>query len=327
MDELIIRSLQGKTSRSDERRLAEWRGTSPVRARHYSHVQRLWDLGRILSDGVTDEPIPTIQELERQTEKRPVATSLPRSKNQHHRFSWVRNVWKVAALFLLGFAVRHFIPGGEDSVALGAAEFVTGTSETVTVTLGDGTLVRLAPESRLRLTNEATDREVWLDGRAYFAVTQQEGRPFRVHTHAGDAVVLGTRFDLKAQEGELRLLVVEGKVELATRGKKVAIKANEMTYVVGAAPPTLEKVDPEYVQSSLRWMGDFIVFEATPLHQVAQQLSLHYGVPVEVLDSTLAKETVHGWFADEELEDVLNVVCRAIRAHCSIRQAGVTIEP
>lgn len=327
MDELIVRSLQGKTSQSDERRLAEWCGESPLRARHYSHVQRLWELGRVLDEGAADETTPAIQELERQEDQRSGVIPYPLPKNQHHRFSWLRNGWKVAALFLLGFAFRHFIPGDENLATLGAAEFVTGVSETATVTLGDGTLVRLAPESRLRLTGATTDREVWLDGRAYFAVTQQEGRPFRVHTHAGDAVVLGTRFDLEAHEGELRLLVVEGKVELATRGQKVAIKANEMSEVVGAGPPTLERVDLEYVQSSLRWMGDFIVFEATPLRQVAQELSLHYGVPVEVLDSTLAEETVYGWFSDEELEDVLNVVCRAVKAHCSIRPPGVTIEP
>jgi ferric-dicitrate binding protein FerR (iron transport regulator) len=327
MDELIIRSLQGKTNQSDERRLADWRGASPAGARHYSHIRRLWELGRALEDGTADEPIPTIQELERQAERPQAPTSIPRPKAQHNRFSWVRNVWKVAALFFLGFAARHFIPDGENSVALGAAEFVTGISEAVTVTLGDGTLVRLAPESRLRLTDGATDREVWLDGRAYFAVTKREGRPFRVRTHAGDAVVLGTRFDLQAQEGQLRLLVVDGKVELAARGTKVAIEASEMSEVVGSAPPTLEKVNPEYVQSSLRWMGDFIAFESTPLRQAAHELSLQYGVPIEVLDSTLAEETVYGWFANEELEDVLNVVCRAVRAHCSIRQAGVTIEP
>ena len=327
MDELIIRSLQGRTSQSDERRLAEWCGESPLRAQHYSHVRRLWELGQVLDAGAADEPTPTIQELERQENERPAVISLPLPSVPHDRFLWVRHAWKVAALFLLGFAVRHFIPEGEDSIALGAAEFVTGISETVTVTLGDGTLVRLAPESRLRLTGATTDREVWLDGHAYFAVTQQEGRPFRVHTHAGDAVVLGTRFDLEAQEGELRLLVVEGKVELATRGKRVAIKANEMSNVVGSAAPTLEKVDREYVQSSLLWMGNFLVFENTPLRQAAQELSLQYDIPIEVLDSTLAEETVYGWFADEELEDVLNVVCRAVRAHCSIRPAGVTIEP
>lgn len=327
MDELIIRSLRGHTSASEERMLADWRDRSAASARHYHDIHRLWRLGGVLVDGAEDEPPPTIRELMRRVEEEvPAARPPTRPAGSRGWRPWLQRALQMAALFILGFAVRHTVFEGGNPTALGVAEFVTGASETVTVTLGDGTLVRLAPESRLRLTG-AAEREVWLDGHAYFAVTTQEGHPFRVRTHAGDAVVLGTRFDLQAEEGRLRLLVVEGKVELAARGTTVAIEASEMSEVIGSAPPTLEKVDPQYVQSSLRWMGDFIAFEATPLRQAAQELSLHYGVPIEVLDSTLTNETVHGWFADEELEDVLNVVCRAVRAHCSIRQAGVTIEP
>lgn len=326
MDELIIRSFQGNTSAADEQRLIEWRVAAPADEQRYTHLRQLWELAAVLEDRSADESVPTIQELERSAKKPSEQPSLPRRQSQP-RFVRSRNALKIAALVLLGFATRHFIPSGDASIALGAAEFVTGASETVTVTLGDGTLIRLAPQSRLRLRGGNTNREVWLDGRAYFAVTQQDGRPFRVRTHAGDAMVLGTRFDLQAQEGKLRLLVVEGEVELASRGTTVAIGASELSEVVGSAPPTLEKVDPEYVHDSLRWMGEFIVFEATPLSQAAQELSLHYDTRIEVLDSTLAKETVFGTFVDEDLEDILNVICRAMRAHCSLRPDGVTIEP
>ncbi|MQA92446.1 MAG: hypothetical protein GEU90_19835 [Gemmatimonas sp.] len=66
----------------------------------------------------------------------------------------------------------------------GTGGVVTGAGEAVTVKLGDGTIVRLAPESRLRMMGQTGRREVWMDSRAFFAVTKVEDRPFVVRTHA-----------------------------------------------------------------------------------------------------------------------------------------------
>ena len=132
---------------------------------------------------------------------------------------------------------------------------------------------------------------------------------------------------MQARAGNLRLLVVEGRVDLSADGKTVALEPSELGSISDGGPPREEAVDQAEVRQELRWMGDFLVFEATPLGQAARELSAHYGIPVEVLDSTLAKETVHGWFANEDLEDVLAILCRTVNAHYSILPTGATIEP
>lgn len=324
MDELIIRSLQGEISEVEERRLAEWRAAATTRERHYQEVKRLWALGEVLDPLASPEPPPRVRDLavtpRRLSPRPPLA-----------RFSGKRFGYMLAGAAAAGIAAAALVlaPGlrSPDGIsALGAAEFVTGADEMVTVTLGDGSVVKLAPESRLRL-RAGEGREVWLDGHAYFAVTKRAGLPFRIRTHSGTAVVLGTRFDLQAREGRLRLLVVEGKVELAAGGNTVELEASELGEVVGDSPASEQVVAPADMRDQLRWMGDFLAFEDTPLADAAREISLHYGVPVEVLDPELARETVHGWFSNKDLESVLDIICRAVNAHCTILPDGVTIGP
>jgi ferric-dicitrate binding protein FerR (iron transport regulator) len=324
VDELIVRSLRGETGEIEERKLAEWLAASPSRAREFQDVKQVWDLGECLT-AADPEPAPTIQDLLQRS-----ASTQPAERRgsvaDRLRGTWVRSALKVAAVLVIAAGTTWTVHRRGSGPGLGAAEFVTGSAESVTVRLGDGTIVRLAPESRLRLTG-SDSREVWLDGHAYFAVTKQHGRSFRVRTHAGNVMVLGTRFDLQARAGDVRLLVVEGRVELSAEGKTVALAPSELGSISDGGPPREETVDMARVQEELRWMGDFIVFEATPLGQAARELSAHYGIPVEVLDSTLATETVHGWFANEDLEDVLKILCRAVNAHYSLLPTGATIEP
>jgi transmembrane sensor len=322
VDKLILRALQGEASEIEERRLLAWRQADPANERMYQRARRIWDLGETLVEKTEQSRVPTIEEM----------TPLPRPRSRPvgppsiWRRTWRRRAL-VPAMFLIGIAISYAIFRAPADSPLGVGEFATNGAETATLTLGDGTMVRLAPDTRLRLIRSA-GREVWLDGHAYFAVDEsQNGQTFRVRTKAGDAVVLGTRFDLQAREDEMRLLVVEGRVEVAARGRKVEVTANEVARVAGSAPLVHERVGADYLERELDWMRDVLVFTGTPLGQVARELTQRYGVPITISDSTLARETVRGWFADRELSDVLVVVCRAVEAQCVVDENGVTIAP
>jgi ferric-dicitrate binding protein FerR (iron transport regulator) len=218
-------------------------------------------------------------------------------------------------------------PAAEAPFNFGTGEVVTGAGEAATVKLGDGTIVRLAPESRLRTMGKNDRREVWLEGRAFFAVTKQANHPFVVRTHAGEATVLGTRFDISVRQGDLQLLVVDGSVSVAAQGESVDVTAQQSARATPSTPPVRVEVDSAYIERELSWLGDFLVFEGTPLKQVAAELSARYGIPVEVLDENMAQETVVGVFTGQSLENVAEIICRAVAAHCSIQPSRITISP
>jgi transmembrane sensor len=327
MDDLIIRSFKGDASEAEERELHAWRSATAQNDAYYRDMIRLLEATETV---ILDRAVPVRPpgaDLVRAADRRPIPLSKPRSLRGFG--GWMAGGGLLAAaaaaavLLWVGPLNRD---ASEPEFSLGTGEFVTSVGETATITLADGSIVRLAPQTRLRLTGKA-GREVWLEGRAYFAVAKREGARFRVRTQAGDAVVLGTRFDLQARGSDLRVLVVEGEVEVAAQGETAAVTANQMARAGRGAGPVSEPVDSTVVQQELKWMGDFLVFAATPLDQVAQELSVRYSIPVTVMDSALATETVHVWFSGQDLEDVLRVVCRTVNANCTVHPHGVTIAP
>src|SRR5690606_10280683 len=107
----------------------------------------------------------------------------------------------------------------------------------------------------------------------------------------------------------------------------VEVGARQVGRIAPSMPPVREEVDAAVLASELVWLGDFLAFEGTPLGKAAEELSDHFDLPVEVLDSTLAAQTVRGVFFEESFEDVLRVICRAVAARCSILPPGAMIGP
>ncbi|MQA92268.1 MAG: DUF4974 domain-containing protein [Gemmatimonas sp.] len=330
MDEIICRSVRRLTSPAEEAELLRWRRESMQNERYFRDLTHVLEEAREVEEQAAVPVPPTGRELlgrRAQPRSRPIRST----RRRIPRWAWQFGVASVAVGAFTSLVLSAIRPSA-DSVGsvpfeFGTGEVVTGAAEAVTVKLGDGTIVRLAPESRLRMMGQTGRREVWMDGRAFFAVTKVEDRPFVVRTHAGAATVLGTRFDLAAREGDLQLLVVDGSVNVAAQGASLDVTAKQSARASASAPPVRMEVDSAYINSELAWLGDFLVFEGTSLSQVASELSAHYGVPVEVLDDDLAHETVVGVFSDQTLEDVMEFICRAISAHCSFQPSRVTISP
>lgn len=313
MDELIVRTLRGISTPAEVSRLGEWRGASRRNEQHYQRIARLWMLVGLVDSAKLQSGSPTAAELLRRAGARP---RVPGPST-----AWLRR-WAIAAIAL-------FVAGGgaglswraASDVTLGAAELVTGESQMVTAQLGDGSVVRVAPRSRLRIGGVPGRRDVWLDGRAFFVVAKQSGRPFTVHTRLGNAVALGTRFDLDVGNDDLRLATTEGRVALSTGGTRVEVGRAEVVSVVAGAVSAVVRVDS--VPADPDWVGRFLAFQATPLADVSREIERKYRVRMHIRDPLLAARTVTASFTDESLESVIGVVCRVVDAQCSIQDAGV----
>jgi len=201
-------------------------------------------------------------------------------------------------------------------------EFVeseTGPGQTEMVLLGDGTMIRLGPESQVSVDSVA--RVASLQGEAFFAVATGAGRPFSVYTAAGWARVPGTRFYLAARADTLAVIVVEGRVTLDGTDHEVQAEAGQATSLVRGMPTPIELAAP--VGSVAEWMDGFLIFQDTPLDAAMGEVEQQYGVEVLVSDTSLLGQTLTMWFDSEPLPEVVTELCRAINARCNIDDAGV----
>ena len=144
--------------------------------------------------------------------------------------------------------------------------------------LPDGTVVWVNSESSLRFPEKfALDqREVFLEGEAYFEVKKDANRPFYVHTEVGKVRVLGTAFNVCAYSNDRfwQTTLVEGSVMINQEEKEVLLKPNEQYQIdVRTGKAGLREVLPELYTS---WRDGKFYFKAYTFEELVEKLERWY---------------------------------------------------
>jgi ferric-dicitrate binding protein FerR (iron transport regulator) len=176
LDEMVFRSLKGRTTKSEEAFLTAWRRFSPENEARYRELAALLTTALAALQAGEMRARPRSSDIIRDAER----TREPRRPVPWHLRRVGRGTWLWAGMVAAGI-VLLLLAGGIHRRQLvprtSPTEFVTGLEEFATVRLRDGSVVQIAPQSRLRV-HEAAGREVSLEGRAYFAVAKREGSSF-----------------------------------------------------------------------------------------------------------------------------------------------------
>lgn len=328
MEELVARSLQGQLSPGEQAHLLAWREASGENEARYRSLARVWEMTALAAPTPLRSTPPSVEAVlsaARSTPPLQGGGAVPAGTRRPLR-RWLPRAAAAAVLLVAGVGAGRYL-GSFPTVegeALAGTEFMTGSSERVTLRLSDGTYTRLGPSSRLRILETATGREVWLDGSAFFAVAHDPNRPFTVRTRSGDAGVLGTRFEVRASEGDLRLVVVEGRVALTVDETVFEVGASEMARVQEGAVHPVEPVSDVF--SLLEGMEGVLLFQDTPLSLVARELEERFGFPVQV-DPRVRSTTVTAAFSDEEPAVVITAICRVAAVRCEEGPGGFRVAP
>ncbi|NJM24779.1 MAG: DUF4974 domain-containing protein [Bacteroidia bacterium] len=163
-----------------------------------------------------------------------------------------------------------------------------------TLRLSDGTLVRLNAGGSLRFPKvfEGTQREVYLNGEAYFDVAHDKKHPFVIHTGSADVQVVGTAFNVAADSSESIVTVAAGKVRVANATDQVLVEPGQQAM----AGPTAIKVLKVDVASLIAWKDNVLVLDNNSIEEVSSKLTRWYGVTVTVKDKAVAACRVTGKF-------------------------------
>jgi transmembrane sensor len=333
--ELIIRAARGAADERDLATLEAWRNADPEHEREYQELLALARAARSLGQELNSTP-PGAQEIVSRAERLVGSSSSPvpgqtgSSSPTSSPFRWrpaLGPLTAAAAFVLLTFGLIRlggdFLPTVTPPDPL--VTVATQTNEKQTVRLDDGTVIHLAGGSSLEVVDQGTQMDIWLVGKAFLAVRPGSERPTVVHTPAGEAVVLGTRFEVSSQGDELRLLVVEGRVGLKSAYGEVEVNRGQLSVMRSGAVESLESV-PEPLEL-LDWMGGTLVFQETPLSEVAREIRWHYGVKVRLMDEELSTRTLTTVFDGQPLETVMAVICRTVQAQCQVKEDRILLSP
>ncbi len=182
---------------------------------------------------------------------------------------------------------------GKNEVAL--LELSTPKGGTYQITLADGTKVWLNAASTLRYpsTFNADKRIVEVSGEAYFVVSKDENRPFRVVSEGQVIEVLGTEFNVEtyADEGRIKTTLVEGvvQVENSLSNAKKKLLPGEQSTIHG----TSTDVNNVSVEPFIAWKAGMFHFKHTPFVEMMGQIERWYDVEI-VYKNGIMKDTFSG---------------------------------
>jgi transmembrane sensor len=317
MDDVILRHLCGEATDGDRRALEEWRAASPENEIQFRRLQALWQGLARVEDAHPPAAMPDVDAMIREAERRRAESRPIRFPKPAYRTLWASYLLAAAAVVLLvfiGSRVWQLLP--HSRAALGVTESRTDANGVMALTLSDGTFVRTMPGTRLEFTAAPGRRLVDLFGRAFFAVAPGSD-PFVVWTEAGEVTARGTRFEVRTDEPDLRVVVAEGEVELTAADTTVMMNAGDVAAFQAGGPLKVGSTDsPKELWAMLDWPGGLLAFQNTPLIDVAVQLELQFGVPVRVGDEKAAQLRLTGSFQDTTAKEVATAVCAVTGIPC-----------
>ncbi|WP_421941229.1 FecR family protein [Pedobacter sp.] len=118
---------------------------------------------------------------------------------------WLKIAAAIALIGAITFLYRYYSVNQSITTTMEAKVFTTKSGERKKITLPDGSVILLNAKSSLAIGKEfnVTCREVSLKGEAYFDVTHNKDKPFKVATTDFNINVLGTAFNVKAYPDEV----------------------------------------------------------------------------------------------------------------------------
>jgi len=176
----------------------------------------------------------------------------------------------------------------------------------VSFNLPDGTTGMLNSGSHLSYSLPFNNnREVSLDGEAWFEVSRDGNHPFEISTGNSTVKVLGTSFNVSAYPSEnyVEVVLQQGKVEfLDNKGdeKVTMLPSERLVFQNGNISKSF--TDPAKYNA---WTEGKLVFRGDPMAEVARRIERWYNVKIILADSELEKYSFRATFQDDTLEEVL----------------------
>ncbi|WP_143307049.1 FecR family protein [Chitinophaga vietnamensis] len=253
--------------------------------------------------------------------------------------------WRVAAAAAIaGICILFFfLPSKKGTTQKGITaqvdkQHITRTNQSNSnqvAYLADGSTVVLTAGASIRhdlfLNNH--NREVFLEGNAFFDIAKDVERPFYVYAGKVGIRVLGTSFNVSADKsGNLTVMVRTGKVAVYDRNSadqngyvvtpnhKISFNARTAAFIpdtVNANDYTITTMAPVNLQS--------FAFDDAPVNDIFSALEKAYGISIHADRRLFEKCRVTTRIDNESLENKLKIICAAINATYKISGDAVYI--
>lgn len=183
-----------------------------------------------------------------------------------------------------------------------SAHLQTALGATGTLPLADGSQAILASDSRIDVHLSRKQRHIALEqGEAFFSVAKDPNRPFVVAAGGHDVVAVGTRFSVRRDGPDLRVVVTEGTVRLESRATGSAARPASLLpagsiAIVHGEDVLLRSVALEDAERLLDWRQGLLAFRDTTLAEAAAEFNRYNARKLVIGDAEAGALRIGGSF-------------------------------
>ena len=193
------------------------------------------------------------------------------------------------------------------------------------VNLPDGSKVWLNSSSSLRFSAlfNGDTREVELSGEAYFDVSKNKSKPFRVITKDQIVEVLGTQFNINSysDEGPIKTTLIEGSVKIIYKDKVVLLSPGQQFQPKELVSAVLEADTEEVVA----WKEGYFVFKNEDIKSIMRKLSRWYNVEVSYSGDIPEVGFGGNISRSKDISEVLDVLQLTNAIHFKVEGRRITV--
>lgn len=276
-DELLFKYFSNEASAEEVAQIEQWLDEDPARQSEFDSAHYLFNAMILHSD-----------ELSKMTTPGALEKTSRKSKVRRLVYRYAAAAAAVVIAGLSGVFVEREINYNKMTAQTNVLEVPAG--QRMSVTLSDGTQVQLNGNSRIEypVIFSRKQRNVKLSGEAFFEVKHDERHPFIVETFASKVEVLGTRFNVYADEASeyFSTALVDGKVKVTTNdetAEQVVLAPDEMVRFVNNHL-VVTKVDAENLIS---WTEGYVNLADTDFESLMHRFENVYGVKIVIERETM----------------------------------------
>ena len=295
-DELLIAYFKGEVSDEEAQQITEWIEAKIEHQRYYQQLCRLFEVSYWIED------------IPEQTE-----VAFPKKTKALPWKHYVISFMKVAAIFVLGFALHFFLNWQKTTHHELHHHMHVPTGQHVEIRLADGSKVWLNSGSTLTFPSKfnGKKRMVELDGEGFFEVKSDKEHPFIVSTSKYQVKAVGTSFNIYDYQDspQFEAALLNGKVEVTTNAKKSSVVILTPNQRAALCQGVL-KVKPIENANNYLWRKGILYFNE-PLLEVFDKLQEYYDIEFQIRNSSLTRKSPYctGKFrAKDGLEHIIRVL-------------------
>jgi ferric-dicitrate binding protein FerR (iron transport regulator) len=194
------------------------------------------------------------------------------------------------------------------------------------ITLADGSKVWLNASSSIRFPTVFADKNriVEITGEAYFEVTKDKRRPFKVRFGASEVEVLGTSFNIMAyqDEKESKTTLVEGSVKLLNGSESKKLRPGEQGAILSSGTIQTAIVD---IEREIAWKQGLFYFRDSGIEEIMRQAARWYNVEVSYQGKIPRRQFTGKVARNVNISELLKML-RYAGVNCQIENKNIVVK-